>query len=158
MAAVYNGVPLPSDGAPIGYDNAQYQVPNNPIIPYIEGDGTGRDIWKAKSTAGRKSDLLIMTGDTSKLRVGGLTLAVSPFRSNTLSPLAGIKSLNYLDQVLACGDSANDRDMLCLGGPAVAVANAHAELTESGLPATVLRARASYADGVVEALRHYGWL
>ena len=47
MAAVYNGVPLPSDGAPIRYENGQYRVPNNPIIPYIEGDGTGRDIWKA---------------------------------------------------------------------------------------------------------------
>ena len=47
MAAVYNGVALPSDGAPIRYDNGKYQVPDNPIIPYIEGDGTGRDIWKA---------------------------------------------------------------------------------------------------------------
>ncbi|MDB5100545.1 MAG: spp [Cyanobacteria bacterium RYN_339] len=63
-----------------------------------------------------------------------------------------------LEDVLTCGDSANDRDMLVLGGPAVAVANAHAELTESGLPGTVLRARAGFADGVVEALRHYGWV
>src|SRR3954467_9584732 len=47
MAAVYNGVPLPSEGAPIRYENGKYQVPNNPIIPFIEGDGTGRDIWKA---------------------------------------------------------------------------------------------------------------
>src|SRR5579884_397136 len=47
MAAVYNGVALPSDGAPIRYENGKYQVPDNPIIPYIEGDGTGRDIWKA---------------------------------------------------------------------------------------------------------------
>jgi len=47
MAAVYNGVSVPSDGAPIRYENGQYQVPDNPIIPYIEGDGTGRDIWKA---------------------------------------------------------------------------------------------------------------
>ena len=47
MAAVYNGVALPSDGAPIRYENGRYQVPDNPIIPYIEGDGTGRDIWKA---------------------------------------------------------------------------------------------------------------
>ena len=47
MAAVYNGVPVPSDGAPIRYENGKYQVPDNPIIPYIEGDGTGRDIWKA---------------------------------------------------------------------------------------------------------------
>ena len=47
MAAVYNGVPLPKDGAPIRYENGHYQVPDNPIIPFIEGDGTGRDIWKA---------------------------------------------------------------------------------------------------------------
>jgi isocitrate dehydrogenase len=47
MAVLYNGVPLPSDGAPIRYDNGQYRVPDNPIIPFIEGDGTGRDIWKA---------------------------------------------------------------------------------------------------------------
>ena len=47
MAGVYNGVPLPREGAPIRYENEQYQVPDNPIIPFIEGDGTGRDIWKA---------------------------------------------------------------------------------------------------------------
>ena len=35
------------DGKPIEYSNGQYQVPDNPIIPFIEGDGTGRDIWKA---------------------------------------------------------------------------------------------------------------
>lgn len=27
--------------------NNKLHVPNNPIIPFIEGDGTGRDIWKA---------------------------------------------------------------------------------------------------------------
>jgi len=47
MAAMYNGVPVPSDGTSIRYDNGKYQVPDNPVIPYIEGDGTGRDIWKA---------------------------------------------------------------------------------------------------------------
>lgn len=47
MAAVYNGVPIPSEGSLIGYENGQYRVPDNPIIPFIEGDGTGRDIWKA---------------------------------------------------------------------------------------------------------------
>ena len=25
----------------------KYHIPDNPIIPFIEGDGTGRDIWKA---------------------------------------------------------------------------------------------------------------
>ena len=47
MAASYNGVPVPANGAGIPTSNGQYQVPDHPIIPFIEGDGTGRDIWKA---------------------------------------------------------------------------------------------------------------
>ena len=47
MAGSYNGVPVPKDGAAIGYSGGKYQVPDHPIIPFIEGDGTGRDIWKA---------------------------------------------------------------------------------------------------------------
>jgi isocitrate dehydrogenase len=47
MAVSYNGVPVPASGAPINYGNGRYQVPDNPIVPFIEGDGTGRDIWKA---------------------------------------------------------------------------------------------------------------
>jgi isocitrate dehydrogenase len=47
MASSYNGVPVPKDGAAIEYSGGRYQVPDNPIIPFIEGDGTGRDIWKA---------------------------------------------------------------------------------------------------------------
>ncbi|MGH9498931.1 MAG: NADP-dependent isocitrate dehydrogenase [Terriglobales bacterium] len=46
MAVSYNGLAVPN-GAKIGYAGSRYQVPDNPIIPYIEGDGTGRDIWKA---------------------------------------------------------------------------------------------------------------
>ncbi|MNO49565.1 Isocitrate dehydrogenase [NADP] [compost metagenome] len=38
---------LPTEGEKIVIDNGKLQVPNNPIIPFIEGDGTGRDIWKA---------------------------------------------------------------------------------------------------------------
>jgi isocitrate dehydrogenase len=47
MQATYNGVKLPQDGQPIDYNNGQLNVPDHPIIPFIEGDGTGRDIWKA---------------------------------------------------------------------------------------------------------------
>ncbi len=43
----FNGVPVPADGEPIQFANGQYQVPDRPIIPFIEGDGTGRDIWTA---------------------------------------------------------------------------------------------------------------
>ena len=47
MQSTYNGLTLPADGSAIQYSNGTFQVPDNPIIPYIEGDGTGRDIWKA---------------------------------------------------------------------------------------------------------------
>ena len=47
MKTLYNGLAVPSDGKAIGYSNGLLQVPDNPIIPFIEGDGTGRDIWKA---------------------------------------------------------------------------------------------------------------
>src|SRR6201994_2812336 len=47
MAGSYNGVAVPADGKKIEYAKGKYQVPDNPIIPFIEGDGTGRDIWKA---------------------------------------------------------------------------------------------------------------
>ncbi len=47
MQSTYNGLTLPSDGNAIEYANGEFSVPDNPIIPFIEGDGTGRDIWKA---------------------------------------------------------------------------------------------------------------
>jgi isocitrate dehydrogenase len=47
MAGSYNGVAVPADGKKIGYSGGKYEVPDDPIIPFIEGDGTGRDIWKA---------------------------------------------------------------------------------------------------------------
>jgi isocitrate dehydrogenase len=47
MAGSYNGVAVPVDGKTIGYVSGSYDVPDNPVIPFIEGDGTGRDIWKA---------------------------------------------------------------------------------------------------------------
>ena len=47
MQKTYNGLALPQNGKPIEYSDGVYQVPDNPIIPFIEGDGTGRDIWKA---------------------------------------------------------------------------------------------------------------
>ena len=47
MKSSYNGQAVPADGKAIGYNGRELQVPDAPIIPYIEGDGTGRDIWKA---------------------------------------------------------------------------------------------------------------
>jgi isocitrate dehydrogenase len=47
MQATYNGLELPKNGQLIEYSNGQFAVPDHPILPFIEGDGTGRDIWKA---------------------------------------------------------------------------------------------------------------
>jgi isocitrate dehydrogenase len=47
MQTSYNDIPVPSDGRAIEYANGKYTVPDHPIVPFIEGDGTGRDIWRA---------------------------------------------------------------------------------------------------------------
>src|SRR3954471_21074431 len=47
MRSSYNGIPLPSNGQAIEFKNGRFEVPASPIIPFIEGDGTGRDIWRA---------------------------------------------------------------------------------------------------------------
>jgi isocitrate dehydrogenase len=45
----YNELPVPQDGQRIRIREGQISVPDNPIIPFIEGDGTGPDIWRAAS-------------------------------------------------------------------------------------------------------------
>ena len=34
-------------GSKITIENGKLQVPDNPVIPFIEGDGIGPDIWAA---------------------------------------------------------------------------------------------------------------
>lgn len=70
---------------------------------------SGRDVWRTKKESPRKTDVLIMTGEPQKVPAAGMSLAVSPYRINTLSPLVGIRSLNYLEQVLAW-EEAQTRD------------------------------------------------
>ena len=43
----YNNLPVPTDGACVELRDGNFIVPDRPIIPFVEGDGTGRDIWKA---------------------------------------------------------------------------------------------------------------
>ena len=43
----FNKVLAPTSGAPITMEGDNLIVPNNPIITFIEGDGTGADIWAA---------------------------------------------------------------------------------------------------------------
>ena len=47
MSGSYNGVAVPIGWQEDWLRCGKYDIPDNPIIPFIEGDGTGRDIWKA---------------------------------------------------------------------------------------------------------------
>jgi isocitrate dehydrogenase len=38
---------VPADGTPITLEDGRLRVPDNPIIPFVEGDGIGPDIWRA---------------------------------------------------------------------------------------------------------------
>ncbi|HEY0078157.1 MAG TPA: aminotransferase class IV [Pyrinomonadaceae bacterium] len=67
-------------------------------------------VWKVKpSSPETATDLLMLTGDARAVPEGGLALTVSPFRTNTHSPLAGLKSINYLEHILSW-EEARRRD------------------------------------------------
>ena len=43
----YRDLQAPADGEPITMRDGRLEVPSHPVIPFIEGDGTGPDIWRA---------------------------------------------------------------------------------------------------------------
>ena len=43
----FNHLTAPARGETITIQNGKLHVPDHPVIPFIEGDGTGPDIWKA---------------------------------------------------------------------------------------------------------------
>jgi isocitrate dehydrogenase len=112
----YNGVSVPGEGARIDFANDKFVVPDNPIIPYIEGDGTGRDIWKAsrrvfdaaiESAFGGKRRVVwyeVFAGEKAFRQFGewlpqGTLDAIKEFRIAIKGPLTtpvggGIRSLN----------------------------------------------------------------
>src|ERR1700733_5444697 len=119
----YNGISVPSNGQKIEYSNGKYQVPDRPIIPFIEGDGTGRDIWKAsvrvfdaaveKAYEGKRSVAWyeVFAGEKAKSKFQNwlpddTISAIREFRVAIKGPLTtpvggGIRSLNVaLRQIL----------------------------------------------------------
>ena len=119
----FNGVPVPSNGQKIEYSNGKYRVPDHPIIPFIEGDGTGRDIWKAsvrvfdaaveKAYQGKRSVAWyeVFAGEKAKAKFQNwlpddTVSAIREFRVAIKGPLTtpvggGIRSLNVaLRQIL----------------------------------------------------------
>ena len=45
--AQFEKLQAPNQGKPIRFVEGKPEVPNEPIIPFIRGDGTGVDIWPA---------------------------------------------------------------------------------------------------------------
>jgi isocitrate dehydrogenase len=113
----------PASGTRIGYSNGAIEVPDDPIVPYIEGDGTGPDIWRAtrivvdgavKKIYGGKRAIAwyeVFAGDKAHAKFGEYlpqeTLdALAHYRVSIKGPLStpvggGIRSLNVtLRQVL----------------------------------------------------------
>src|SRR5579871_3458650 len=122
MADSYNGVAVPKGGR-ISYSKGKYTVPDQPIIPFIEGDGTGRDIWKAsvrvfdaaveKAYKGKRrvAWFEVFAGEKAKAKFNNwlpddTISAVREFRVAIKGPLTtpvggGIRSLNVaLRQIL----------------------------------------------------------
>ncbi len=114
--ASYRHATVPADGERIEYEAGLIRVPNRPIVPYIEGDGIGPDIWRAtqavvdaavKRTYGGERAVVwmeILAGEKAKQRTGewlpGETLnAMREFKVSIKGPLTtpvggGIRSLN----------------------------------------------------------------
>jgi len=113
----------PKLGQRIGYEAGRIVVPDDPIIPFIEGDGTGPDIWNAtryvvdgtlqKVYGGKRKAAWyeVFAGDKANLKYGEYlpqeTLdALKQYRVSIKGPLStpvggGIRSLNVtLRQIL----------------------------------------------------------
>ena len=45
--ATYKHARVPSAGERIEAAGGRFNIPDQPVIPFIEGDGTGPDIWRA---------------------------------------------------------------------------------------------------------------
>jgi isocitrate dehydrogenase len=43
----YQHIKVPADGAKVTTRDGKLHVPDRPIVPFIEGDGTGPDIWRS---------------------------------------------------------------------------------------------------------------
>jgi isocitrate dehydrogenase len=102
MKTSYNGVAVPA-GKVIGYSGGAFRVPDQPIIPFIEGDGTGRDIWKASQ---RVFDAAVEKGYGGKRRIAWLEV------------FAGEKSFNKFKEWLPADTVDALRDFrIAIKGP-----------------------------------------
>lgn len=70
----------------------------------------GEGVWNLKGASDtEQTQVLIVTGEAHPVIEEGLALTLSPYRINTLSPLTGIKSVNYMEHIIA-REEARARD------------------------------------------------
>ncbi len=116
MAVKLDKISPPAGGQPITIEDGRLRVPSHPIIPFIEGDGTGPDIWAAsvrvfdaavrKAYGGSRSMkwMEVVAGEKARQRQGEwlpeeTCEAVRAFKVAIKGPLTtpvgdGIRSLN----------------------------------------------------------------
>ena len=121
--AKYKLATVPAKGDRITFEKGSLKVPDNPIVPFVEGDGTGPDIWRASV---RVFDAAVERAYDAKRRIAWMEVfageksfsqfkdwlpqetvdAMQEFRVSIKGPLTtpvggGIRSLNVtLRQVL----------------------------------------------------------
>lgn len=124
--AIRNGVPflwekhwrrLGTNSAKLGIDLSGYneETTKNGLVELIAANGVGdgraritffdespSPVWSSKRES--KTGMLITTADLRPLSKN-FNLTLSPYHVNTTSPLAGIKSCNYLENLLAVDES-----------------------------------------------------
>lgn len=119
----FKAIRVPEDGEPVEVRRGEWSVPDRPIVPFIEGDGIGRDIWpaakavldaavaKAYGGGRRVAWMEVYAGEKARERFGEwlpeeTLAALREFRVGIKGPLTtpvggGIRSLNVtLRQVL----------------------------------------------------------
>ncbi len=86
--AGFDKIVVPKEGGKITVVDGKMVVPDNPILPFIEGDGIGRDIWKASV---RVFDAAVKKAYGGKRKVHWMEVyagekAVEVYGSNTWMP------------------------------------------------------------------------
>ncbi|MBA3343799.1 MAG: NADP-dependent isocitrate dehydrogenase [Gemmatimonadales bacterium] len=100
---VYRNPRAPVEGDPITMRDGKLQVPAQPIIPFIEGDGTGPDIWRASQ--------YVFDNAVQRAYQGSRRIA-------WLEVLAGEKAKDRLNSWLPDDTlAAIDRNLVAIKGP-----------------------------------------
>jgi isocitrate dehydrogenase len=102
-APQFDTLKAPTKGETIAMRDGKLAVPDHPVIPFIEGDGTGPDIWRASQH--------VFDGALARAYGGARTIA-------WLEVLAGEKSKNQLDSWLPDDTlKAIDHYLVAIKGP-----------------------------------------